>query len=240
MKVAICDDIKADRQTLVEYMKQYMGENCLDDLELREYDCAEALLADKVLPDVLFLDIYMKEKNGMDAAKQLFSQGYSGSIIFTTTSKEFGAASYDVNALDYLVKPFSYERFLKGLQKSGEALSAALAYLSVPNGRQNDKIFLRELLYVETGVHCLLFHTKRDTVKSPMTMAEAEKLLLPYPSFIRCHRSYLINLNEVEDLTDTTVVLTNGDRVLLNIKNAASLRRQIADFIWRGMDGRHE
>ena len=131
MRVAICDDILSDRQRLVEYIRRYIGENCIDDLELREYDCAEALLADKTMPDVLFLDIYM-------------------------------------------------------------------------------------------------------------TMAEAEALLLSYKNFIRCHRSYIINLNEVENVTDTTVLLTNGDRVLLNSKNAASLRRQIADFIWKGMDERLE
>ena len=240
MRVAICDDILSDRQGLAEYIRRYVGENCIDDLELREYDCAEALLADRTMPDVLFLDIYMKATNGMDAAKQLFAQGYSGGIIFTTTSKEFGAASYEVNALDYLVKPFSYERFLKAVKKSGDALNSALSYISVPSGRQNVKLFLRELLYVETGIHCLLFHTKRDTIKSPVTMAEAEALLLPHKNFIRCHRSYIINLNEVENLTNTTVILTNGDRVLLNIKNAASLRRQIADSIWKGMEERLE
>jgi len=240
MRVAICDDIQSDRQRLVEYIRRYIGENCIDDLELREYDCAEALLADRTMPDVLFLDIYMKATNGMDAAKQLFAQGYSGGIIFTTTSKEFGAASYEVNALDYLVKPFSYERFLKAVKKSGDALNSALSYISVPSGRQNVKLFLRELLYVETGIHCLLFHGKRETVKSPVTMTEAETLLLPHKNFIRCHRSYIINLNEVENVTDTTVLLTNGDRVLLNSKNAASLRRQIADYIWKGMEKRLE
>ena len=60
MRVAICDDIQSDRQRLVEYIRRYIGENCIDDLELREYDCAEALLADRTMPDVLFLDIYMQ------------------------------------------------------------------------------------------------------------------------------------------------------------------------------------
>jgi DNA-binding LytR/AlgR family response regulator len=240
MRVAICDDIVSDRQKLVEYINRYFGENCIDDLELQEYDCAEALLADKTMPDVLFLDIYMEATNGMDAAKQLLAQGYSGGIIFTTTSKEFGAASYEVNALDYLVKPFSYERFLKSIKKSGDAMTSALSYISIPSGRQRVKLFLRELLYVETGIHCLLFHTKRDTIKSPLTMTEAEVLLLSHKNFIRCHRSYIINLNEVENVTDTTVLMTNGDRVLLNAKNAVSLRRQIADFIWKGMEDRLE
>ncbi len=238
MRIAICDDIISDRQRLVDYIKRYIGENCIDDLEVREYDCAEALLADKMMSDILFLDIYMKATNGMDAAKQLLAQGYSGNIIFTTTSKEFGAASYEVNALDYLIKPFSYERFLKAIKKSGDTMISALSYICIPSGRQSVKLFLRELLYVETGIHCLLFHTKRETLKSPLTMTEAEALLLSYKNFIRCHRSYIINLNEVENVTDTTVLLTNGDRVLLNSKNAASLRRQIADFIWTGMEER--
>ena len=63
--------------------------------------------------------------------------------------------------------------------------------------------------------------------------------LLAHASFIRCHRSYLINLSEVEDVNDTTVLLTNGDRVLLNSKNAAALRRRIADHLWQEMEMRH-
>ena len=81
MRAAICDDILSDRQRLVEYIKRYIGENCTDDLELRKYDCAEALLADERIPDVLFLNIYMRATNGIDAAKQLCSRGHSDGII---------------------------------------------------------------------------------------------------------------------------------------------------------------
>jgi len=239
MRIAVCDDAPSDRRTLLQYVEQYIGENYMDNVDLREYASAEALLAEKTMPELLFLDIYMEGISGMEAARRLLARGYAGGIIFTTSSAEFGAASYDVDALDYLVKPFSYQRFLKAVQRSDDRLRASLASITVPSGRQSEKIFLRELLYVETGSHCLLFHTKRETVKSPMTMAEAASALLTHTSFIRCHRSYLINLGEVEDVSDTTVLLTNGDRVLLNSKNAASLRRRIADHLWKGMETRH-
>ena len=239
MKIGICDDEAADRQTLTQYVERYIEEALMDDMTLRLYDSGEALLRETALPDLLFLDIFMKEATGMDTAEKLRARGYTGGIVFTTTSSAFGADSYEVDALDYLVKPFSYERFIKAMAKCRNLLRESLAFITVPSGRQCEHLPLKELLYVETGSHCLLFHTKRDTIKSPMTMAEAQAALAAHPSFIRCHRSYIVNLNEVEDMNETSVLLTSGDSVLLNVKNAASLKRQIADYVWRGMEARH-
>ncbi|MDD3333972.1 MAG: LytTR family DNA-binding domain-containing protein [Eubacteriales bacterium] len=240
MKIAICDDCEADRQTLLRYLSTYLGENYVNDVELTQYVSAEELLAERTLPDLLFLDVYMGQLSGMDAARQLMQRDYQGGIVFTTTSKEFGAESYEVNAIDYLLKPFSYDRFLRTVKKCDESLHLALAYLNVPSGRQEIKVFLRELKYIETGNHCLLFHTKRETIQSPLTMEQTVTALKPYPDFIRCHRSYIINLAAVEDVTETNVLLTGGDSVLLTVKNATALRRQIADYLWREMEARHE
>lgn len=240
MRIAICDDVSTDRQALIQYINKYIGENYAKDVDIREYNCAEALLADKIVPTLLFLDIYMQGINGMEAAKQLLARGYSGGIVFTSATSEFGAASYDLNALDYLVKPFTYGRFLKTIKKCDESLNATLATIPVRSGRQNIKLFLREILYIETGSHCVLFHTLRETIKSPMTMSEVEIRLSKHSSFIRCHRSYIINLNAVEDVNQVSVTLINGDTVLLNTKNAVSLRRKIANYIWRGMELKYD
>ena len=240
MIIAVCDDNRADRETLIRYLEAYLGENVINNALLTEYENAEALLEDPSQPDLLFLDIFMYGIFGMYAAHRLMERGFTGGIIFTSTSSEFGAESYEVNALDYLLKPYSYDRFLKAMGKCDAALRSALASITIPSGRLKITLFLRDILYIETGNHCLLLHTTRNTYKSPMTMEQAESALSAYLSFIRCHRSYLINLAAVDEVNEESATMTNGDRVLLNIKNAAALRRQIADYIWREMEARHD
>ena len=240
MIIAVCDDNGDDRRALVRYLESFLGENVIDGVKLLEFCSAEALLAECEQPDLLFLDIYMVGMSGMEAAHRLTERGFCGGIIFTTTSSEFGAESYEVNAIDYLIKPFSYDRFLKTMGKCDAALRSALASVSVPSGRQKITLLLRDILYIETGNHCLLFHTTREIIKSPMTMEQAESALSSHSGFIRCHRSYIINLAAVAEVDDESATMTNGDSVLLNIKNAAVLRRQIADYIWREMEARYD
>lgn len=239
MKIGICDDCTADRKQLLRYIEIYLGSNCMQDVELCEYSAAEELFAERRLPDLLFLDIYMDRLDGMKAARQLLQKGYEGGLVFITSATEFAAESYEVNALDYLVKPYPYERFQQTMRKCSASLKTALSSVSIPSGRQKMKVFLRDLIYVETGNHCMLFHTRREIIKSPLSMEQSVQLLSDSPDFIRCHRSYIINLSHVEQVRETGVLMSDGSSVLLNVRNASALRKQIADHLWREMEARN-
>lgn len=76
------------------------------------------------------MDIYMGEKNGMTAAKELRSLGYTGGFVFSTTSLDFGIESYDVEAAGYLVKPYSYDKFLTAMKRCHELWERVMKSIS--------------------------------------------------------------------------------------------------------------
>lgn len=162
----------------------------------------EALQQDPV--DLLFLDIQMPDLNGMELAHAIDS--HQTRIIFTTAFKDYAFESYEVNALDFLLKPIRYVKFQAAIEKARE-------YFGSPsNPTAPTSIFLRidgelrqvqldQLLYVEGMKDYLKFHVEGE--RSPwithMTMSAAEELLPP-SQFMRIHRSYIIGLNHIRSI----------------------------------------
>lgn len=162
----------------------------------------EALQQDPV--DLLFLDIQMPDLNGMELAHAIDS--HQTRIIFTTAFKDYAFESYEVNALDFLLKPIRYVKFQAAIEKARE-------YFGNPsNPTAPTSIFLRidgelrqvqldQLLYVEGMKDYLKFHVEGE--RSPwithMTMSAAEELLPP-SQFMRIHRSYIIGLNHIRSI----------------------------------------
>ncbi|MGN0613473.1 MAG: LytR/AlgR family response regulator transcription factor [Porcipelethomonas sp.] len=117
MRFAIADDSAQDRAELISYIRAYLSEHNIT-AELSEFDSAESFLAAfrNQTFQVVFLDIYMKEKSGMEAAQELFASGNSPKIIFLSGSTEFFRQSYAVHAVYYLVKPVVPEEFELAMQ----------------------------------------------------------------------------------------------------------------------------
>ena len=117
MHFALVDDSAADRNSLKLYLHVYLKKHRITAV-LEEFSCAEDYLetARHQIFDVVFLDIYMKEKTGMDAAKELFAAGSTTKLIFLSSSTDFLRQSYSVRAVYYLVKPIVPEEFEQAMQ----------------------------------------------------------------------------------------------------------------------------
>ena len=124
MKIAIVDDMHRDRICLASYIKKYFSTRNVP-YEIVEFSSGEEFLDHFVKDayDLVFMDIYMKQKNGMEAAKEVYQKDPKVSIVFQSTSDEFGVASYAVHALYYLLKPYSekslYRRWTNTRSKRG-------------------------------------------------------------------------------------------------------------------------
>ena len=118
MKIAIVDDMHRDRICLASYIKKYFSTRNVP-YEIVEFSSGEEFLDHFVKDayDLVFMDIYMKQKNGMEAAKEVYQKDPKVSIVFQSTSDEFGVASYAVHALYYLLKPYSEEEFIQAMDK---------------------------------------------------------------------------------------------------------------------------
>ncbi|MGY6547233.1 LytR/AlgR family response regulator transcription factor [Arthrospiribacter ruber] len=165
-------------------------------------------------PDLVFLDINMPGMKGTELAKII--QPFGKSFIFTTAYSEFALQGYELQALDYLLKPFSFERFLTSLnrayqeivRKKGEETSVFFK-----DSYDWIRVNLSELKYVKSDGNLLFIHTKTGNLSTRMTMQELIAIL-PSDTFMRIHKSWLVNLNAIEKLEKHQVWI-EGDAVPL-------------------------
>lgn len=172
-------------------------------LELRETftDAIQALQYLKSNPvQVIFLDINMPDISGIDLAALLPKETL---VIFTTAYSDYAVKGFELDALDYLLKPFNLSRFLKACQKAQEWFELQpkdeLNYLFIKTGDGQIRVDFEDLLFCEATGNYVSFQLKKEKHLSRMTFGEVEKLLPSF--FVRTHRSFLGNsrlINKVE------------------------------------------
>lgn len=168
--------------------------------------------------DLIFLDIKMPGLSGIDFLKSLPNPAM---VIFTTAYTEHAVQSFELDAIDYLLKPFSLPRFLKACNKAFEyhqlrhqesgtgaadIVQQTSAAIFIKSGYELIRLALEDLLYVESTGNYVQFVLSSGLVRSRLTMVEAEALL-PAPAFLRVHRSFLISSNRITKLDKRNVWL---------------------------------
>lgn len=238
MQIAILDDVFADRQSLFTMVKRYFEEQDCP-VKLLEFAKGEALV-DYVAQhkvDFIFLDIFMEGKNGMEIAHELRNNGYRGHLIFTTSSKEYALEGYQVQALNYLVKPVTYEHLSRALQQCVHAYMQAKDFIEVKEGRLMVKILLRDIQYTDYYNHYIQIHTKPHVYRTYLSFPDFSKLLDPYPQFVSCYRNMIVNLDYVETIDHQDFVLRNGCRIPIAKAKRQEVRQQYADYLFEKMKG---
>jgi two-component system LytT family response regulator len=172
-------------------------------------DAMEALVYLQSNPvDLVLLDIQMPDISGLDWVRGLTDPPL---IIFTTAYSEYAAESYDLQAVDYLVKPISFNRFLKAVNRAAQVRQQERpTYTFVKSGHQYVRIDFDQLLYVQGAANYVDFYTQQSRVTVRMKLGEAVELLPD--NFAQIHRSYLVNLQYVQRVEHNHVVL--GDTQL--------------------------
>ena len=171
--------------------------------------------------DLLFLDIQMPDLSGMELARILDGKvtGQKPRIIFTTAYNQFAIEGYKVDALDYLLKPFSYEEFLKASTKAYQYFeklekgtdskvesekSPEFIFLKVEY--QLVKVMVKEIAFVEAYKDYVKVHlTNKPNPLLSLTSMKAMEDMLPQQDFMRVHRSYIINLNHIDSVSRNIV-----------------------------------
>lgn len=211
-KTLIVDDEKPARELLKLHTSK------VSELELVG-TCSNAIQAKKFLGeyavDVLLLDIQMDELTGLDLLRMLKEQPVT---ILTTAYSEFALESYELEVVDYLVKPISFKRFFKSVTKAMEVVRAK-KMLANPTPRTDTtsvnhifikvenklvKIAFKNLLYLESYGEYVKLHTVGQMSMTLKTLTSFEEIL-PTGLFYRLHRSYIVNLNKIEVIEDGSV-----------------------------------
>jgi len=167
--------------------------------------------------DILFLDINMPELSGISFTKFV---NPNQKIIFTTAYSEFAIDGFSLNALDYLLKPIEYERFLEACYKAKNQINLEREAITdntidnvkkcimVKSGSNFHQIWLDELLFLEKKGNNMLFHTEKSTVQSRMNMQDVFKVI-PEGQFCRVHKSFVVAIKKIEMISNFNVTINS-------------------------------
>lgn len=165
--------------------------------------------------DLIFLDIKMPDISGIEFLRSLNT---SPMVIFTTAYSEHALLSFELDAIDYLLKPFSMSRFLKACNKANELYSLRAKklqhnkdYLFVKDGYEHVKVEIDRILYIEASGNYTQIHLGDKCVSSRITINELLELL-PKNEFVRCHRAFIVARSKVIKFDKTQIWV--ADRVI--------------------------
>ena len=208
IKCLVIDDEPIARSGLIEHIRQI-------DFLCAAGECKTALEANNILQkskiDLLFLDIQMPKLTGIDFLK---STSFLPPVIFTTAYSEYAIEGFELDVLDYLLKPISFKRFYKSALKAQEYINAKKQpnapekeqYFFIKSNQQIEKILISDVLYVEGMANYILVHTQNKKYIAYLTFKGIEEQL-PGHLFIRIHRSYLVAVNAIKSVNTEQVVL---------------------------------
>ena len=210
LNCVVIDDDELSRSMLVHLIKKTDGLNLT-------HVCESAIEAYNLLQtdapiDILFLDIEMPEMTGLELIKLL--EKHKVYAILTTSQEHYAVEAFEYDVIDYLVKPINHPRLLKAIAKVREKIDAELSpqshelpFLFVRANHKIIKINPNEINYIEALSDYVLIHTSKQKYVVHATMKSIEEKLSNFKSFVRVHRSYIVNMLHVETIHDVHIAL---------------------------------
>jgi DNA-binding LytR/AlgR family response regulator len=211
VKCLIIDDEPPARELLAAYIQR------IEDYEIKGI-CSNALEAFSFLQknhvDILFLDIQMPRMSGLELIRSLPEKP---AVVFTTAYREYGADGFELDVLDYLVKPFTFDRFLKAIAKFNQqvqfkknfdqatghnAFDKAYMYFKV--NRDLVKIYLKDIVYIESIRDYVKIITDNRSIITYQRISFMEEKL-PEHKFLRIHKSYIVALDKITGFSNDCV-----------------------------------
>ena len=220
IKCIIVDDEPMARDVIRRYIEQIPTLNLVGEFG-NAIDASVFLQEHHV--DIIFLDIRMPQLSGTDFVRSLRT---IPKIIFTTAHKEYAHEGYELDVIDYLLKPIRFDRFLKAVNKAFpkkeqdeevevytaplHETKAADSFIYVRVDRKMVKIILDDILYIESDKDYVKLFTDKGFVITRQTIASVEAMLSE-KDFVRIHRSYIVSLNKVRSFTHEVVEVGNKE-----------------------------
>lgn len=233
MKIAVIDDSAEDRKLLAEKIQNFCLRESLI-YEIRSFSSGnEFLLASRADWDIIFLNIFMNEIDGMTVARTLRGNNVSSLIVFTTSSRDYAIESYDVRAFHYLVKPIEQDKLDEVLRLSEKSIRSRNHYIEVKEGRIMSRILIRDIMYTDYYNHYIQIHTPGRMIKTYMSFAEFSPLLLKYKQFLSPYRNCMINMDYVQQMDDHDFLMKDQVQIPINRARKSEIRQAYADYSFK-------
>lgn len=219
--VAICDDETAELNKTERMLKNYEKKYPQTEFAIECFSSADKLLCavreKDYTPDIILMDIYMPEKMGIEAAKELRGMGNKSRVIFLTTSREHALDAFGVDAAQYLVKPVSEKVLFPVIDKLlADIGEMRRKYLLLRIEGRIQRVAVDDIAYCEAqGKIQRLYLTNGMQCSLRITITEIYGMLSRYQNFVRVGIAYVVNLDHVDSLTAQELQMDNGKKIYL-------------------------
>ena len=233
MNVAIVDDSLLDRQYLQKNIERYCFEHKVH-MQMNTYDNGTGFLKSFAAGtyDLVFLDIFMDETSGIHIAEKIRQEDGSCLIIFTTSSQEHAVKAFRLHALDYLLKPFTYEQLEESLSRCQKALKRFSHYIELKEGRHYTRILITDIIYTDYYNHYIQVHTPRKVIRSYMSFPDFAPMLDKYPQFLWCYRNCMVNMDYIKAMDSKDFILSTEERIPISRARKNEIRQAYANYLF--------
>lgn len=228
LNIAVCDDRSSDRNNTIQLIEKYLDQHHYV-ANIDEFVSGEDFLsADTSIYDIVVLDIFMDELNGIQVAEKLASNHPNVQIIFCSTSNAYATESYDVGALRYLTKPIKEEKLFRTLDRYFIA-HTALRTLNYKQNRMDDHVYLSDVLWIEAGDHKSIIHTKTEQI---VTGTQFKQLCeqVEDADFVKPIRYALVSLQAVVAIPTDVFTLSDGTTIPISRNLRLEMKKAFADY----------
>lgn len=234
MNIAVVDDVPRDAQLLAGYLKQFQTEYGTSMQVQTFYSSINFLEEYNSQYDIIFLDIEMPGSDGLTTAREIRSKDDAVAIIFITNMAQYAIHGYEVNAVDFMVKPVGYFNFSQKLEKAIRFLQRhILRTVLLPNEDGMVRLSAAEIWYIEKDHDHLIYHTKQGIFRKRGTM-KAEKEALRGLPFEECTAGCLVNLDIVQRIGKEHIYL-KGIQLPLSRRMKKTFTQSYIDFVGGGL-----
>lgn len=229
--IAVCDDIPLECADIAKQIETILKQSNTDFM-IKKFFGGLELIQSRESFDIIFLDIKMPNINGMELAKQIRKQGRQSLIIFITSASEYVFDAFDVEAFQYLLKPIQTDKLKNVLEKATKKMQidANIDFLMISANRQIQKVFLKDILYIESIGRIAKIHCNNGTLETYEQIGILEDKLSD-KFFFRCHKCFLVNLNFVDAFNKTEVRLENGEKIMLAKRRYEDFQKAILSYM---------
>lgn len=235
MKIYICDDDLNTVNLLAEWVGEYLiGSEC----RVRTYNNGIDVIHEISKnagqeTEIIFMDIKLKNDNGIDVAKEIKKMNQNAVIIFISGYSEYFEESFEAEPVYFLIKPLKKETFARAMEKAIEKGRQKMKKFLLLRKKEVSRIFFDDIYYVESVGRKIQLHCVEEKIECYEKLDDLEEKL--EGDFVRCHKSYLVNMKWLQSIDNRFISLMNEMRIPISRAQLAQTKEKVFEYLGRQM-----